>query len=142
MLRAKLKVMLKALWLASLTLLSAVISHASFANQEENRDRVFLEQRQLSIRGAADYPEIAPLLNAFIKRFPNIKVDYQELGTRRLYERFIAGEFTEVDLITSSAMDLQIKLINDGYAQSYRSAQTSALPDWASWRNELFGFTY
>ena len=142
MLSAMPKVNLKALRLFSFALLSAVLGVESFANQEAKRDSVFLEQRQLDIRGAADYPEIAPLLNAFKKRFPNIKVDYQELGTRRLYERFIAGEFTQADLITSSAMDLQIKLINDGYAQSYRSAQTSALPDWASWRNELFGFTY
>ncbi|MFT2111170.1 ABC transporter substrate-binding protein [Marinomonas sp. 2405UD68-3] len=134
--------MLKVLCLISFALLSIAVRAESFAIQETKRDSAFMEHRQLNIRGAADYPEIAPLLNAFMQRFPNIEVEYQELGTRRLYERFVSGEFSEADLITSSAMHLQIKLINDGYAQSYRSAQTNTLPDWASWRSELFGFTY
>ena len=38
-------------------------------------------------------------------------------------------------------MDLQIKLINDGYAQSYVSTQKSALPSWAVWKNQGYGVT-
>jgi iron(III) transport system substrate-binding protein len=39
-------------------------------------------------------------------------------------------------------MDLQIKLVNDGYAQPHKSAETAKLPDWANWKNEAFGTTY
>ena len=39
-------------------------------------------------------------------------------------------------------MDLQIKLVNDGYAQPYRSAETAKLPTWARWRDEIFGYSY
>ena len=39
-------------------------------------------------------------------------------------------------------MDLQVKLVNDGYDQAYHSAETSALPAWAVWRNEAFGTTF
>lgn len=99
-------------------------------------------KRILNIKGAADYPEIEPLIKAFMTQFPNIIIQYEEFGTRNLYLRFLNGEFPEADLITSSAMDLQVKLINDGYAQAYRSAQTTALPEWARWRHEIFGFTY
>ncbi|XQF89981.1 ABC transporter substrate-binding protein [Pseudoalteromonas espejiana] len=39
-------------------------------------------------------------------------------------------------------MNLQVKLVNDGYAQPYSSEYTTKLPAWAKWRNEVFGFTY
>jgi iron(III) transport system substrate-binding protein len=45
------------------------------------------------------------------------------------------------DLALSSAMDLQFTLTNDGLAQSYSSAVTERLPDWARWRDQLFAFT-
>ena len=38
-------------------------------------------------------------------------------------------------------MDLQIKLVNDGYAQAYTSAEISNLPGWAVWRNEAYATT-
>ncbi len=38
-------------------------------------------------------------------------------------------------------MDLQIKLVNDGYAQKYRSPERGALPRWAVWKDEAFGVT-
>jgi two-component system sensor histidine kinase TctE len=46
------------------------------------------------------------------------------------------------DVVISSAVDLQVNLINDGYTQPHCSAATEALPDWANWRDEAFGFTY
>jgi iron(III) transport system substrate-binding protein len=38
-------------------------------------------------------------------------------------------------------MDLQFQLANDGFAQSFRSPQTQALPDWARWRDLIFAFS-
>ena len=37
--------------------------------------------------------------------------------------------------------DLQFQLVNDGYAQTHRSAATEAPPDWARWRGLIFAFT-
>ncbi len=96
----------------------------------------------LRIYGAADYPAIAPLFEQFQQRHPRIAIVYTELNTRVLYQRFLAEQPRSPDLVLSSAMDLQIKLVNDGYAQPHQSAQTEALPGWARWRNEIFGFTY
>lgn len=45
------------------------------------------------------------------------------------------------DLLWSSAMDLQIKLVNDGYAQPYASPEKPNLPEWAVWKNEAYGVT-
>lgn len=38
-------------------------------------------------------------------------------------------------------MDLQIKLVNDGYAQEYESPEKPTLPDWAVWENKAYGVT-
>lgn len=38
-------------------------------------------------------------------------------------------------------MDLQIKLVNDGYAQAYSSPEKPNLPGWAIWKNEAWGVT-
>src|SRR6218665_2671168 len=46
------------------------------------------------------------------------------------------------DLLISSASDLMIKLANDGHALAYDSPFLGRLPDWAHWRNEVFGFTF
>ncbi len=66
---------------------------------------------------------------------------YSDFQTRDLYERTASGE-TTADLVISSASDLQVKLINDGFSQPYKSSATQALPDWANWRDEAFGFTF
>ena len=42
------------------------------------------------------------------------------------------------DLVISSAMDLQMKLANDGLARPHVSDATGTLPGWARWRDELF----
>ncbi|MBN0988320.1 ABC transporter substrate-binding protein [Amphritea pacifica] len=97
---------------------------------------------QLRIYGAADYPAIAAVLQQFQKKYPRISVHYTEFNTRVLYQRFLEEQPHSVDLVLSSAMDLQIKLVNDGYAQPHLSLETERLPRWANWRNEIFGFTY
>ena len=39
-------------------------------------------------------------------------------------------------------MNLQFKLVNDGYAAPYKSSETAALPAWALWKDEAFGVTF
>lgn len=100
------------------------------------------EQSTLRIFGAADYAVIVPLFNAFQERYTWVSIEYTEFNTRRLYQHFLDSYPVGPDLMLSSAMDLQIKLVNDGFAQPYRSTETAALPGWANWRDEIFGFTY
>lgn len=38
-------------------------------------------------------------------------------------------------------MDLQVKLVNDGYAQPYVSKEITHIPDWAVWKNEAYAIT-
>lgn len=120
----------------------SMAAQASPPDELEGPEFVMPETRSLRIDGAADYPEIRPILFAFEKRYPNIQVTFTEFGTRRLYHNFLENKRQRADLILSSAMDLQIKLVNDGYAQKHLSEQTQALPEWAKWRDEVFGYSY
>jgi two-component system sensor histidine kinase TctE len=97
----------------------------------------------LTILGVTDTPLFAQFIQGFQLEHPNISVLYEETDSVPLYERFLAGEMTPTpDLLISSASDLQIKLANDGYAMAYRSPWLDELPQWAHWRDEVFGFTF
>ena len=66
------------------------------------------------------------------------------MNSTEIYSRFIAEVAARegtADFLWSSAMDLQIKLVNDGYAQAYASPEKPALPDSAVWKNEAYGTT-
>jgi len=46
------------------------------------------------------------------------------------------------DFAFSSAMDLQVKLANDGYAQPSRLPMSTRWPDWANWRDTAYALTF
>ena len=93
---------------------------------------------------AVDLAKAVPLLDGFRRSHPGIDVDYVELSARTLNNGFlaaVAGHGKVPDILWSSAMDLQIKLTNDGYAQSYRSPERGSVPDWANWKDQAWGTT-
>ena len=98
--------------------------------------------RILTIAGPTDTPLVAPLIQGFQSHRPDVTVVYREMGSRELYEAAIEGRLQDVDVLMSSASDLQIRLANDGYAQSYASPYAARLPSWAIWRHEVYGFTF
>jgi iron(III) transport system substrate-binding protein len=103
------------------------------------------EKNSLTIYSTTDLEAFAPVLRDFHAIHPEIEVTYEELDGAPLYDRFLeeanAGR-PHADLLLSSSMDLQVKLVNDGYAAPHVSDNTRALPVWARWRNEAFGFTF
>jgi two-component system sensor histidine kinase TctE len=97
----------------------------------------------LTIVGTTDEPLFGQFIAGFQREHADITVDYEETDTRPLFEGLVAGTLAlDPDLIVSSAADLQMKLANDGYALAYDSPYLNALPAWARWRNEVFGFTF
>ncbi|WP_218940212.1 ABC transporter substrate-binding protein [Denitrobaculum tricleocarpae] len=103
------------------------------------------DSRLLTIYGALDEDIARPLIERYQDDNPSISVDYSELQTQEIYARVIdesdQGGPT-ADLVFSSAMDLQVKLANDGYASSLDLPAAQSLPDWATWRNSAFGVTF
>jgi iron(III) transport system substrate-binding protein len=110
-------------------------------------DRLIAEaqaERQVRIYANADRAELLPVVAAFRRRYPGITILYADLGSTEIYRRFVAetrARRPSADLVWSSAMDLQVKLINDGFAQAYASPEKPALPPTALWKNMGFGVT-
>jgi len=91
----------------------------------------------LTIDASTNTQVFLGILKDFQALYPGMRLVYTELPTQTLYEDARARR-TAPDLIVSSSMDLQTKLVNDGYAQPHVSPETAALPEWARWRNEVF----
>ena len=84
------------------------------------------------------------LLTAFKKRYPFITIKNSDDDGARTYKRFkreIAAGKPSADFIWSPAMDLQEKLINDGFSQAYASPEMRFLPSWAHWQDLGYGVT-
>lgn len=99
----------------------------------------------LTIYSTTDTAIFEPAIREFQRVNVGVTVRYEEIESTALYLRFLqelAQRKPQADLLLSSAMDLQVKLVNDGYAAPYVSDNTRALPDWARWRDQAFGFTF
>jgi len=99
---------------------------------------------QLTVWSVTDTRRAGGLLAGFRRLYPNVRVEYVELTAQNLYQRFLADAHAgrgTADLLWSSAMDLQIKLVNDGYSQAYVSPERGKMPEWAIWKNEAWGIT-
>ncbi len=94
----------------------------------------------LSILSNTDLDHIEPLINAYQRQHPGTTVLYTVASSLELF-RAIHDEAADYDVVISSAMDLQMKLVNDGFAQQHRSAVVDNLPVWSKWGNSLFAFT-
>ncbi|TAG19858.1 MAG: ABC transporter substrate-binding protein [Rhodobacterales bacterium] len=103
------------------------------------------EGATLRIYSTLDQPLAAPLIAAFQAENPGVSVVYEDLLAAEIASRVItetdAGAPT-ADFVFSSGMDLQVKLANDGYAQTVTVPLAAAWPDWANWRDMAFALTY
>ena len=101
--------------------------------------------RVLTIYSSLDEDIAHPLIESYQAANPTIAIDYAELQTLEIYARVIEESdrgANTADIVFSSAMDLQVKLANDGYAASLNLPSANFLPDWATWRNSAFGVTF
>lgn len=129
-----------------LTGLELVLLSSTSVRAEVHNFSAFGQRSEtLVIYSSTDVDRIRLLIEAFQKQAPGIDVEYHDLDTVDIFNQ-VTQEIDEdrvtADLTLSSAMDLQIKLVNDGYSRPHYSELTDTLPDWAIWRNEAFGFTY
>jgi iron(III) transport system substrate-binding protein len=126
---------------AALTASAALAAPGDPATAPEIVEAARAEGRVL-VHGTTDRASAAPLLADFAALHPDIEVEYEDLPSAELYERVAAGRGPAADVVWSSAMDLQLKLANDGYALRYASPEARRIPTWAVWKEEAFGTTY
>jgi len=111
----------------------------SFPALEAGRDST-----ELHIIGTTDAEVMEGLIDGYRRLHPKVAVIYHQATSRSVYQAVEVNQPANgavYDLAISSAMDLQIKLVNDGRARAHRSVETARLPRWATWRDRIFGFT-
>lgn len=96
---------------------------------------------QLTIWSSTDLDELRPAIEGFLALNPAVSIVYHDVQSTKLYEQIRAGRPAPPDLTISSAADLQIKLVNDGFAREHTPPKGIKLPSWASWRNQAFGIS-
>jgi iron(III) transport system substrate-binding protein len=99
----------------------------------------------LTVYSSLDEPLAKPMIDGFQAANPDVTVSYEDMLTGEIYDRIVretdAGKKT-ADFAFSSAMDLQVKLANDGYAQASDLPMSDRWPEWANWRNTVYALTF
>ncbi|OBZ93706.1 iron ABC transporter [Pararhizobium polonicum] len=99
----------------------------------------------VNVYSSLDVPLATPMITGFQAANPDVAVRYEDMLTGEIYDRIVketdAGEKT-ADFAFSSAMDLQVKLSNDGYAQRSDLPMSGRWPAWANWRNTAYALTF
>lgn len=99
------------------------------------------KEGSVSIYTSTDQVQGKPFVDAFQAAYPGIKVEYNDLGTNGAYNRVIseaaAGQVGS-DVVWTSAMDLQMVLLEKGYAVAYASPEKGNLPAWANYKDTLY----
>jgi iron(III) transport system substrate-binding protein len=100
---------------------------------------------EVIVYSSLDEPLATPMIRGFQAANPDVAVRYEDMLTGEIYDRIVketdAGGRT-ADFAFSSAMDLQVKLSNDGYAQRSDLPMSGRWPEWANWRNTAYALTF
>lgn len=127
------------------SLLIALTTMAAVAEPEATKIYGDPEAAQsLLVRGTTDIDLFDTLVEGFVASMADTGVFYEQWGSKDLYETAAAdckAGVTDADILISSAVDLQVKLVNDGCARRHGSPLTEALSSALNWRDELFGVT-
>ena len=118
--------------------------HKGYPRSYQTLEAAAEAEAKLLIYSSADLSDMAGVLGAFRQRYPKIRVQYVHFSSTELNDRYlreVGSGKPSADFVFSSAMDVQIKLVNDGYAQSYASPEKPFLPPWAIWKNQAYGVT-
>jgi iron(III) transport system substrate-binding protein len=103
------------------------------------------KEGKVVIYSALDTKAAQPLIKDFNALYPDVKVEYNDMNSTEMYNRFIAEAASgqgSADVMWSSAMDLQVKLVDDGQAMPYKSPEAGKLPQWAVYKDQAYGTTY
>ena len=103
------------------------------------------KEGKVVVYSTTDAKLVQGMIKDFEAAFPGVKVEYTDMNSTEVYSRFTsenAANAASADAVWSSAMDLQLKLAQDGFAATYKSPESGALPDWARWKEMVYATTF
>src|SRR5438132_8206549 len=89
------------------------------------------KEGKLVIYSSTDSASVEPLLQDFKSLYPFLQVEYNDLNTTEIYNRFVAETASGSGTAASK-----------GNALAYASPEISGLPKWAVWQNQAYGTTF
>lgn len=90
----------------------------------------------VSVLATTDIAFFTPLAEAYLTRHPDLAIRYVQAASQEV-SHAVDGDRAPFDLVISSAMDLQMKLANDGFTRALPQDLVDAVPNWARWRDRL-----
>ena len=122
--------------------LSFALLHGTAAQaQDATMVEAAKKEGKLIIYAPFDEHELRPVFDAFRQKYGNIAVEYNDLSTPVIFNRFmseVASGSNTADFLWSSAVDLQVKLANDGHAVQYRSPETGNINPANTWDGKVY----
>lgn len=108
-----------------------------------------VEREKLVIQAATDLAAMLPLIHDFQEANPEVAIEFIDYVTNDLFREAsdacsgnIPAGGKSGDILLSSSVDQLVRLANDGCAQPHVARETASVPEWANWRDEIFGFTF
>jgi len=101
-------------------------------------------EKRLVIYSSTDQASAQFLLDDFKKLYPFIEIEYNDIGTQKIYDRLVseaAAGSQSADFLWSSGLELQVKLVADGYALPYDSPEAKRYPKESKLDNLAYGTT-
>lgn len=101
--------------------------------------------KELVIYSTLDSRLALPLIAAFQSTHPDVAIRYEDMLAFEIASRVISetdAGLPSADFLFSSAMDLQLKLANDGYGQVVAVDEARDWPAWAKWQDTAFALTF
>ncbi|WP_284164005.1 ABC transporter substrate-binding protein [Frigidibacter sp. SD6-1] len=131
---ASVRLFFGALWLA------LVVATTARAFEIEAVEDFGSGAQRIDVLSTTDIAYMQPVIDAYLARHPDVTLHYVVASSQEVY-RAVAEEDAPFDLVISSAMDLQMKIANDGLARPLPAALMSGQPGWARWRGLLVAVT-
>ena len=103
------------------------------------------KEGRLIIYSTTDTKLAGALVKDFRALYPAIQVEYNDMNSTEMYSRYVsemASGSASADVLWNSGMDLQMKLVAEGYAAVYQSPEAASIPAWANYKGMAYGTTF
>ena len=124
-------------------ILNSLFISKSFSLQIESTNIYVNSNEEINLRilSSTDIEVFSPILKKFSESNKNISIEYIVASTADIYDEIKNNRDSRFDLVMSSAMDLQIKLANDGYAKNIDVSNKQTMPNWSLWQDKVIGLS-
>ncbi|CAN1536008.1 AfuA ABC-type Fe3+ transport system, periplasmic component [Sphingomonadaceae bacterium] len=121
--------------------ITALICLGVLSGCSESVGEAAQKEGRVVVYSSTDEPFFEEVIESFERQNPQIKVEYHAMTAADVHQRYLADtnfDRPSADLLINSAMDLQIRLANDGHAREYSPPQPQHIPNWASWNQRAY----